>query len=241
MDDLRAVTKGELLSHALDRGEMRLNGLDHRITTLHRQSDATSFRPDPGVSPGELTEVMGHAFGLGLTIKKARLDDFPVVVLGGTMTPTVAKSVQEVVDQLEPVLIGLEQRVKRLETKSRQGRALETRLVDRVAAAVKGFLLAGEAAVLSGKTGQSREKLLREAHVAMRRLGHAAEVARPRLGATSGSALGRLMRALIDGPYLMLSEPGVEATGWAHGQRRVEQVLGDLLNTTSHAPALTKP
>jgi len=120
--DLRAVTKGELLSHALDRGEMRLNGLDHRITTLHRESDATSFRPDPGVSPGELTEVMGYAFGLGLNIKKARLDDFPVVVHGGTMAPSVAKSVLEVVDQLEPALIGLEQRVKRLETKSRQGR-----------------------------------------------------------------------------------------------------------------------
>jgi hypothetical protein len=76
LEDLRAVTKEELLSLALERSEIRLNGLGRRITALYRESDATSFRPDPGVSPGELIELMGDAFGLGLTIERRVLAIF---------------------------------------------------------------------------------------------------------------------------------------------------------------------
>lgn len=204
--DLRENTQAELTRLALAQVAQRSYALEknaqrHFHPGIYRRADGLGER---------LLELMARVFALKtIALPRAQAGDFPVQLHDGVnlADPTTFHAAAQV--ELDAVSCELEALV----AESTQASEQVPSLVEAFVATVNDFLDAVQSAFAAASILE-RERRYMDVHTSMRRIGEQANGLEFMLHPRERQALRVVMRALIDGPYLLVTDLSTEQSVW---------------------------
>jgi hypothetical protein len=219
LPDLRENTQAELTRLGLAQIAQRAYALEkiaqhHFHPGLYRRADGLGKR---------LLDLLARLFELKtIVLPRAQAGEFHVqfdsVHLAYSITFLAAAQVE-----IEAIAYELDALLAESTRPSEQ----VPRLVEAFAASVDDFLEAAQRA-LSASSAQEHERLCMEAVTSMGRIGDQADGLKFMLQPKEREALRVVMRALIDGPYLLVTNLATLPNDWMNAVRQVAQGLDEL-------------
>jgi hypothetical protein len=222
LPDLRENTQAELTRLGLAQIAQRAYALEkiaqsHFHPGVYRRADRLGER---------LLELLAWLFALKtIALPHAQAGDFPVQLLDGV--PLENSPTFLVAAQVEVETIACE--LDALLAESTQPSEEVPRLVETFAATVNDFLEAAQHA-LEASSPQEHERLCMEALAPMRRIGDQAGGLKFMLQPREQEALSAVMRALIDGPYLLVTRLATVPSDWMSATHQISRSLDELMS-----------
>ncbi|WP_321938077.1 restriction endonuclease [Burkholderia cepacia] len=186
--------------------------------------------PGPPVGAGResFLDLLAVVFELNsIALPRAQAGNFPVTMsTGGSLTQfhDIATLIAFAYRELERVATGIaaaKQDVDRM-------KSLAGQLFSRFAHDVGDFLDYSETIVLANGVERIDQNQLSLALDCMKRVGDRAGELKTSVSGRASNALSRVMRALIDGPYLFLARGCCEDRQWSKSRESVEAPLREL-------------
>lgn len=169
-------------------------------------------------------DLLARIFALKtLELPRAQAADFPVQTNSGLLIKDLNEFVAYAQAELGVCSEELDDVVKLLATPSDQ----VPRLTEEFALTVKQFLACADA-VFDAASDEDRERGYMEALTSMRRIGRQAKGLKFMLQPDERLVMSTVMRALSDGPYLLVTEISTSASEWEDAVRKVMQALAEL-------------
>jgi hypothetical protein len=233
LPDLRENMQAELTRLGLAQIAQRAYALEkiaqrHFHPGVYRRADGLGKR---------LLELLARVFALKtIALPRAQASDFPVRLFDGAYladSPTFLAAAQV---ELETIACELDALV----AESTQPNEQIPRLVETFVAAVNDFLEAAQRALAASSTQEHGHRCM-EALTPMRRIGDQADGLKFMLQSKEQQALRVVMRALIDGPYLLVTDPSTMPSDWMNAVHQVAKGLDELKRQVLATREDTKP
>lgn len=226
LDDLRERARSDLETVQLKALERSLRDLQSR---MHRDLQATDYaalsqggKPAPIDHLADLFEILVIAF------PRARAGEFPLA-LGGQQLTDASAFIRKAGDIYAAASFGFAE----LQTSALEALRAAAHLVEPFAESVGRFLDAGEADLFASDRPPG------EALACMKDVAAKADPLRDKL--PIGLALKpvqKVMRALIDGPYLLLANSEEDRKHWRAARMVVEQAITELKKAAFKPPSI---
>ncbi|WP_176058979.1 restriction endonuclease [Paraburkholderia sp. BCC1876] len=225
----------ELLDSA--RGELQKRELVVLMQDTHRLQqqmhdffilDNGSLGPPAGADRESFLDLLAAVFELNsIALPRAQAGDFPVTMTtGGSLTrfsdmATFIAYARRELERVATCLAAAKQEVDNVRRHAGQ-------LFSGFAHEVGDFLDHSGAILLANSVENIDQSQLSFALDCMKRVGDRAKELRTSVSGRASNALSRVMRALIDGPYLLLPQMRCEDDQWRKSRESVEAPLGEL-------------
>jgi hypothetical protein len=226
---LQGATAVEVAGLSLSRQELILYDVERRLQHL-----LGDWVEDPRVSVTEaerkhVIELLGDCLNLVMVLRKVRLGQLPVTVEGnsrpaGSLVEAereVRKGIDRVLGQALPILASWRDPA----ATRKSFRALKR--------AIASHLKVGEQFIQD--RDPSNIAIAKEVVTSMQLVGERGDELRRFVSADARQALHSLMRALIDGPYVVLSTPIPEISVWREAETRARTSLRALEEAMPHS------
>lgn len=222
LPDLRENTQAELTRIVLAQITQRAYVLE-KIAQRHFHPGI--YRREDGLGK-RLLELLARLFTLKtIALPSAQAGDFPVQLFDGVRLEDPPTFLAAAKAELETISCELDALVVESAEPSEQ----TLRLVETFVATVNEFLEAAQRALSASSTEEHGRRCM-EALIPMRRIGDQADGIKFMLQPKGRQALRIVMRALIDGPYLLVTDLSTMPSDWVNAVRQVAEGLDGLKN-----------
>jgi len=220
LPDLREKMQAELMRLGLAQIAQRAyvlekNAQRHFHPGVYQRADSLGER---------YLELLSRVFALKtIAIPRAQAAEFPVQLLDGVHLADLPTFLAAAQVEVETIACELDA----LLAESIQPSEEVPRLVETFAITVNDFLEAAQYA-LAASSPEEHERRCMEVLTPMRRIGDQADGLKFMLQPKERQALRVVMRALIDGPYLLMTDLATVPSDWANAAHQVAHGLDEL-------------
>lgn len=226
LPDLRENTQAELTRIALAQIARRAYELEKSLQQIF---DPRQYWRADGLGRRAM-DLLARAFSLKtIALPKAQTGDFPVSL---HEKDSIYFDHQAFISASRLEVAAISSELDDLLAESAKATLQIPSLVDSFAESVNEFLEAAQKAI-SANSALEHERLCEDSLAPMRRIGDKANELDLVLQREDRNALRAVMRSLIDGPYLLVSDPSTGLEVWAQAGKQVAECIDKLREQVS--------
>jgi hypothetical protein len=224
LQDLREHARAEIHQRELNLLSQKAHALQAQLHDVFILDD-NSPGPPAGANRDAVIDLLSRVFEIkAIALPRALADEFPIAL------STLGKSFRDSEAFVSGIALELDEIATALSTTKREIAEALTQARSKAAvlfATVNTFLDTCET-TLFGSDTDVRQDALQLVPTYMKRVGAEADELRRLLSGRARRELSSVMRALIDGPYVLVTEEQSDKTRWGQRRRDVESALGSL-------------
>lgn len=226
LPDLRENTQAELTRIALAQIARQAYELEKGLQQIF---DPRQYRRADGLGK-RILDLLARAFSLKtIALPKAQTGDFPISLYE---KDSIYFDHQAFISAARLEVAAISSGLDGLLAESAKATLQMPSLVDSFAESVDEFLEVAQKA-MSANSALEHERLCGDSLAPMRRIGDKANELDPVLQGEERHALRAVMRSLIDGPYLLVTNPSTSLEVWAQAEKQVAECIDRLREQVS--------